>query len=182
MDVLTYFNLKERIIEAGYADDVAWAENPRICASADDFAREHAFVVCNSGMKAQIAVEIFRRVWAALIESRPIDDTIFRNKPKRRAMQYVYDNRERLFAEYNAAEDKIAYLETLPYIGAIIKFHLAKNFGFDCCKPDRHLVRVAGMYADGTPEALCQRLSEETGNNINTVDVVIWRAANLRFI
>lgn len=178
MEVKTYLELKEKIIELGFEEEISWAESVKDCKSALDFAREHSFVVCNSGLKAQIAVKIFYKCWQALINDIPIDDSIFRNKPKRAAMQLVFDDRERLFQEYNAADDKLAYLETLPYIGAIIKYHLAKNLGMDFCKPDRHLVRIAKNY-ETTPEAMCQSLADATGDRIGTVDLVIWRAANL---
>ena len=73
----------------------------------------------------------------------------------------------------------MAWLQTLPFIVPITVYHLAKNYGFDCAKPDRHLVRIAG--AEGTHE-LCARLARETGDRIATVDVVIWRAANLKLV
>lgn len=178
MDVGSYLELKRRLAEAGYEADVTWAESVGPCPDAKSFAREHAFVVCNSGMKAEVAARIFRRVWAALTEGRPVDDGVFRNRPKRAAMQYVYDHRERLFLEYEAAPDKLAYLSTLPYIGDVIKYHLFKNLGGEACKPDRHLVRIASRLGT-TPDELCARLSRETGDRIGTVDVVIWRAAAL---
>ena len=58
---------------------------------------------------------------------------------------------------------------------------LAKNLGVDCVKPDRHLVRIAKMY-NTNPFDMCQKLSDLTGDSLNTVDTVIWRAANLRMI
>jgi endonuclease III len=42
--------------------------------------------------------------------------------------------------------DAVSELEKLPYIGAVTKFHLAKNLGLDVAKPDRHLVRVAKRF------------------------------------
>lgn len=96
-------------------------------------------------------------------------------------MTEVYKNREKYYAEYQTAEDKLAYLETLPYIGSIIKFHLAKNLGLDYCKPDRHLVRIAKTY-NTTPEEMCKKLAETTSDRITTVDLIIWRAANLKMV
>jgi hypothetical protein len=180
MDAGTYLDLKREIIERGYADDVTWAEGVGECPSADDFQREHAFVVCNSGMRAQVAVPIFRRVQEALGKGAALS-TVFGHEKKCEAIQYVYDNRERLFEEYKSAEDRLAYLETLPHIGPITKYHLAKNFGVDCVKPDRHLVRVARMY-ETTPDEMCRRLHEELGDRIGLVDLVIWRAGNLGLI
>jgi len=71
----------------------------------------------------------------------------------------------------------MAFLASLPWIGEITKYHLGKNLGtLDTAKPDRHLVRIAG--AEGA-HALCARLARATGDKVATVDVVIWRAANL---
>lgn len=181
MDIEIYQQLKRRITEAGYGDDVAWAQSVGACPDAESFAREHAFVVCNSGMRAQVALGIFRRVWEAIGDGRPIDDTVFRHKAKRAAIAHVFEHRQRLFGEYVAADDKLAYLGTLPHIGAVVRYHLYKNLGGDTCKPDRHLVRIANEY-ETTPDALCRRLSDESGDRIGTVDVVIWRAANLGFV
>ena len=75
----------------------------------------------------------------------------------------------------------MAYLESIPWIGGITKYHLAKNLGFDCCKPDRHLVRISKEY-NTSPEELCKRISEATGDRVATVDLVIWRVANLGLI
>lgn len=73
------------------------------------------------------------------------------------------------------------YLQTLPWICPITKYHLTKNLGLDVCKPGRHLVRIAGDY-DMTPEELCEKLSKEAGDRVAMVDNGIWRAANLGFI
>ena len=48
----------------------------------------------------------------------------------------------------------------------------------DVAKPDRHLVRISEVSGE-TAEALCQRLSDASGDRVATVDLVIWRAANL---
>jgi len=71
--------------------------------------------------------------------------------------------------------------QSLPWIGPITKYYMAKNLGADVCKPDRHLTRIAGKY-DMELEELCKKLSEESGDHISMVDNVIWRVANLGFI
>lgn len=178
MKLAEYQDLKMLVVAHGYLHDIEWAEGVCAPASADAFAREAIYVICNSGMKAQVAHRIFERVWDALNRGQVIDDSVFRHKTKRAAIQRIYDERKRLFREYNLAVDKIAYLETIPHIGPIVKFHLAKNFGVDCCKPDRHLIRIAHGY-DMTPDEMCRKLAAATGSRIGTVDYVIWRAANL---
>ena len=183
MRVETYLLLKNWITSLGYSDDITWAESIVECQSADEFAREHAFVVCNSGMRAKTATQIFRRVMQALEEGRPLSE-VFGHERKCFAIQFVHDHKEELFARYQEIEGKeykLAFLETLPHIGGIVKYHLGKNFGLQICKPDRHLVRIAAFY-DTTPDELCAALSLATGDKIPTVDTVIWRAASLEII
>lgn len=81
----------------------------------------------------------------------------------------------------DAADDKLAFCESLPWIGGITKYHLAKNFGADVAKPDVHLKRLADA-AGCTAQALCDRLARETGYRVGTVDVVLWRACAIGLV
>lgn len=131
-------------------------------------------------MKNQVARGIADKLYPAVLSGKSAS-TVFGHKHKCESIDFVFANRERLLAEYLATPDaeKLEWIDGLPHIGPITKWHLAKNYGFDCAKPDRHLVRIAGD--EGTHE-LCARLAKESGDRIATVDVVIWRAANLRLI
>lgn len=183
MKAAEWYSLKEKITAAGYGSDVRWAEELRPCSNATDFSREHAFVVCNSGMRAQVAVPIFRRVWDA-VEAEADPHAVFNHRGKVNAILYVYRQRVRLFDYYGLQvtdEARLVMLGTLPYIGGITKYHLAKNLGVDCFKPDRHIQRIAGRYRK-TPVEMFRDLHAETGLRLNLLDVVIWRAANLRLI
>lgn len=112
--------------------------------------------------------------------NQPIN-TVFHHKGKVKAIEYIIANGERLFEEYIESKDKLEYLKTLPFIGEITKYHLAKNLGENVVKPDRHLVRIANNY-NTTPYELCEKLSKETSYRIATIDLIIWRAANLGLI
>jgi hypothetical protein len=69
----------------------------------------------------------------------------------------------------------VAFCGTLPWVGPITKYHLAKNFGGNFAKPDVHLQRLAD--AEGTtPQELCERLGEATGYRASTIDLILWRA------
>lgn len=174
-----YLKLRQKVKDAGYGDEIAWAENIKCRHSADFFA-EYVWVVISSGMKNQIAQKIYMKVMAAIIDRVPIN-TVFRHWAKVRAINHVLAHQRELYFEYLMANDKLAWLETLPHIGSITKYHLAKNLGLDVCKPDRHLVRIATGYGL-TPQKLCQRLARETGSRVAVIDQVLWRAANLGFI
>ena len=80
-----------------------------------------------------------------------------------------------LFRRYLQTDDLIAFCETLPWIGPITKFHLAKNLGSNVAKPDVHMLRLAKL-SGTTAQELCERLSRETGYRAATIDLILWRA------
>lgn len=180
MNLSTYLRLKEQVIERGFQSDIDWCETVGPPATADVFVSEYVWAVLNSGMKAEVARRIWDRVWTAVRRGNLVS-TVFRHPGKARAIQDALASKEELCRNYLLAGDKLAYLESLPWIGAITKYHLAKNFGLDVAKPDRHLQRLADRY-NTTPEAMCKALSDQCGDRIGTVDYVIWRAASLGII
>lgn len=155
-------------------EDLQWAQGIQPPRTDEDFAREVIFVICNSGMRATVALGIFQRCMGALERGDHIQ-TAFRHPGKSAAIATVWSQRSKLFEEYEQATDKLAFLRSLPWIGDITKYHLAKNFGLQFAKPDVHLQRLASR--DGsTPQALCERLASDTGLKIATVDTILWRA------
>jgi hypothetical protein len=155
-------------------DDIAWAEACQAPATAAAFAQEAIFVICNSGMKNTVARGIYERCMAAIAIRQPVIE-VFKHKGKAAAIESIWVNRYVHLVEFNAAHDKLAYLESLPWIGGITKYHLAKNFGVDVAKPDVHLQRLADREGC-TAQQLCERLATETGLRVGTVDTVLWRA------
>lgn len=180
MEAFKYLTLKEQIISQGYENDIQWTENVKPCTNSDDFLIEFIFVVCNSGMKAQIAMKIFNHLILAMKAKTSLWDA-FKHPGKLGAIGYVWAVRNNLFTQYYSAEDKLEFCKSLPWIGDITKYHLYKNLGGDCVKPDRHLVRIAKQYETDC-FTMCQKLSDITSDRVGTVDYVIWRAANLRLV
>jgi hypothetical protein len=171
---------KQQLIDAGFGNEIQWCADRRACGSAETFFLEYMWVVINSGMKNQIAEKIYQKLLIAIKDRTPLHDA-FGHAGKVTAIEKVRSEHKKLFKQYQESTDKLAFLEGLPWIGKITKFHLARNLGMDVCKPDRHLVRIASKY-NTTPEQLCSVLSVDTGDRIGTVDVVLWRAANLGFL
>lgn len=155
------------------AEDAAWAMSTHAPDSAEEFASEVIYVICNSGMRFTVARGIFDRCMAALGENRPVRE-VFGHPGKAAAIDRIWANRYIYLTEYLAAVDKLAYLESLPWIGGITKYHLAKNFGLPYAKPDVHLQRLADREGV-TAQALCERLAGETGLTVPAVDTVLWR-------
>ena len=180
MGIEEYLDIKAKVIRAGYIGEIQWCENIWECDSPGQFFAEAAWTIINAGMKEQVARKIFDRVIMALQNRTPINQ-VYNHKGKCEAILHVFVNMERLFEEYKEiinVTDRLEFLEKLPYIGKITKFHLARNLGMDVVKPDRHLVSISRQY-NLTPEEMCRKISEKTGDRIGVVDVVIWRACNL---
>ena len=178
MNTANYLHLKQKIAERGFAGEIEWATNVADCPDSQTFACETIWVILNAGMREQVARIIQDRIWPFLHRGESSSGG-FNHKLKCRAIDYVWRERERLFAEWRAADDRLEYLERLPHIGPITKYHLARNLGMNVCKPDRHLVRIA---APLTPHEMCAMLAKATGDRIGVVDCVIWRSANLGLI
>jgi hypothetical protein len=161
-------------------EDIAWAEALTLPANAVEFALEAIFVICNSGMKNTVARGIFERCKTAVLLGAPVL-LAFKHPGKAAAIERIWREREAMLAAFLASDDRLAYLESLPWIGGITKYHLAKNFGLDLAKPDVHLVRLADREGC-TVQALCERLAAQTGLRVATVDTVLWRACANGFI
>lgn len=177
MDEEIFLELKTELERLGYKDEIQWANTIKPCSDAADFFGEFMWVVLASGMKNQVARLIEGRILTAWRVGKATS-TAFRHAGKVAAIDEVMEKRHTIFANYLAAEDKLAFLKRLPWIGDITKYHLAKNLGADVVKPDRHLVRIARKYGVDCFE-LCRRLAAATGMRRAAVDQVLWRAGNL---
>jgi hypothetical protein len=158
----------------GYGPMIDWSETIQPPASAEEFASEAIYVICNSGMAVTVGTYLAERSLAALAEGQSAT-SVFGHPGKAPAIDWIWERREQLFEQYQAAEQKLEFLETLPWIGPVTRYHLAKNFGADEAKPDVHMERLARR--DRTTTAtLCRRLARMTGYRIATVDSILWRA------
>lgn len=182
MEVDKYFELKETIKNIGFDKELEFIENclAHPCNDHNEFATEYIWVVLNAGMKYQVAVRIFSKIIEGLHHNIPVE-YIFNHKSKVSGINHVYERRESIFAQYTSADDKITYLESLPWIGSITKYHLARNLGLNVCKPDRHLVRIANKYKT-EPHILCDELSSSSGDLVGVVDFVLWSCGNQRLL
>lgn len=177
LDKSAFKDLVQKVTDAGYGAEIEWARNIKECPNWVHFAEETIWVILNSGMKEQIARIIQKRIFEALHDGRDIS-TAFGHKGKVAAIKYVIENGDVLFRSWNVTEQPIEFLQTIPFIGKITAWHLAKNLGYDCVKPDRHLIRVAAEH-NMSPNELCKWIADENGERLATVDTVIWRACNL---
>ena len=180
MKVREYVNLKVSLNDRGYYNEIQWAQDIKPCSTSDHFAFEAIWVIISAGLKNQVARKIEKKLFMSLEAGQSVLVSIG-HKGKAKAIDYVLNNKTHLYEQFQNAENKTDFLETLPWIGPITKYHLAKNLGVDTCKPDRHLSRIAAKY-NSDPFTFCKELSRKTGDKIAVVDQVLWRAANLGLI
>jgi len=146
---------------------------------ATDFALRVSYVILNSGMRWTVAQDIWSRMKPSLIVTGEVGDT-FGHPGKKKSINQAMANRLEYFEDFRSAWEAgpdavIEFCETLPHIGGITKYHLAKNLGVDVAKPDVWLERVAAKSGE-TVQELCARLSKQSGDSVSKVDYVIWKA------
>jgi len=170
MSLLNFYKkAKEYCIQKGYRGEINFVGG-RVFddQTADDFLREYVFVVCNSGMKNQVAQKIFENYMNRGISA-------IKHPGKHDAIKRAESEYKQWFEKLQHSACRIIYLGSLPFIGKITKYHLARNLGIDVAKPDRHLTRLAVIFHYDDVQKMCKFISDETGDRIGTVDVVLWR-------
>lgn len=175
MITLRRFRRLERAVhDAGHHADSTWPEKLVPPKSAERFAEAAVYVIVNSGMKYAVAQTIFARCMEKLHQHGKVR-RIFGHPGKARAIERIWSQRQRLFEAYQEANDKLEFCASLPWVGPVTKFHLAKDLGVDVAKPDVHLARLA-RHDRTTVERLCRRLARKTGYRVATIDTILWRA------
>lgn len=169
------------LVDSGHAEaDISWSESCGPPADPEHFALEAIFVICNSGMQNKVAARIFEKCRSALLAGTPVSEQ-FGHPGKSAAIEHIWSHRDEIHDAYMAAPDKIEYCRSLPWIGGITCYHLAKNFGAPVAKPDIHLQRLADRHGT-TPQELCEILALRTGFSISTIDLILWRACAERML
>ncbi|MEQ8992578.1 MAG: hypothetical protein RLO46_12205 [Pseudomonadales bacterium] len=191
-----YLNAKEAVVAQGFAWEIDWQAERRLDRIGEsEFLRESAWTVLSAGFREVIVRRLFVPFCEAFLgmESAAVIKAN-RGRCRRDALK-VFNNDRKVTAILDIASivddmgferirrrierDDVRFLQTLPYIGSVTAFHLAKNLGLPVVKPDRHLQRIADAAGFGSPLELCQLISNHLGEPVQVVDVVLWRYATL---
>jgi len=172
-----YNFIKDFVIEKGYKQEIEWCSNiPEIEKITKwDFFREYVWVVINSGMKNSVAEKIFNRFW----NNGHLNFDAIGHPHKRESIKKVYNRLDRYCSNWKRSKNRLKYIESLPHIGKITKYHLARNLGLDYAKPDRHLVRISSLFKFNNVQKFCGKISNLSGDKIGLVDLIFWRFATL---
>ncbi len=191
-----YLTAKEAVIARGFAWEIDWQEDRRLDRIGEsDFLRESAWTVLSAGFRESVVRRLFGPFCEAFLGMQSAAAIqANRARCKRDALE-VFNNPRKVTAILDIAsivddlgfervrgqieQDNVRFLQTLPYIGPITAFHLAKNLGLPVVKADRHLQRVAAAAGFSSPLELCRAISDHLGDPVQVVDVVLWRYATL---
>jgi hypothetical protein len=168
------------VVLAGYEDEIEWVKNilPFENCTPEHFFKQYIWCVLNLGVREQT----MRAEYEKFLETLDVNTIHNRFKTKKRlATQAGIDNFVRWFGELKCAKDPIAYLKTLPLIGDTTKWHLARNIGIDCVKPDIHIKRLVAFYGYNSPTEMCKVIQQITPEyKLGVIDLILWRDCNLR--
>lgn len=191
-----YLNAKDAVVARGFAWEIDWqAERCLDRIGESEFLHESAWTVLSAGFREAVVRRLFGPVCEAFLG---MQSAAAINANRARCMRdalKVFNNRRKVTAILDIAsivddmgfervrreieQNDVRFLQTLPYIGSITAFHLAKNLGLPVVKPDRHLQRIAAAAGFSSPLELCQLISDHLGEPVQVVDVVLWRYATL---
>jgi hypothetical protein len=186
-----YLRAKERLINAGFDDEITWAEGLADVEPSDPYVlRETAWVIVNSGFRYAVARKLWPPLSVAFRDWNPwaINETcrskalaVLNHQGKIGAILtiagLVRDGGARAIVEDAKDPPKLC---RLPWIGKITCWHLAKVLGVDCVKPDVHLQRAAAASGHDSPIALCTDIKMATGERLTVIDSVLWRYGEQR--
>jgi hypothetical protein len=189
-----YLNAKVYIEEAGFRDDIEWAENLLLMnktgLTSQYVLREHAWVVLNSGFRFQVAAKLWPNIRRAfhgfephLVQAGCATFALQHlNHPgKLNAMVEMAElvRKDGIEPILKDAEEPLK-LCRLPWIGKTTCWHYAKVLGVDVVKPDVHLRRAAKATGFQEPVELAQAIKDELGDPLTVVDSVLWRYGEQR--
>lgn len=156
-----------------------------------DLLREHAWVALCSGFRESVVRRVFDQVSLCFCDWESAEAIVSAGGICCSTASSSFANRAKLKGIYSAAKhvkdlgfskfkqsvlaDPINQLQTLPFIGPITSWHLAKNLGLDVAKPDRHLVRVSKLLGFRSADHFCRELAAITGEQAKVVDLIVWR-------
>jgi hypothetical protein len=191
-----YLHAKRAVIAAGYESEVSWQEEACDAPITERrFLSEAAWVVLNAGMRESVIRRVFPRIAAAFAEFTDAASALVAAQLGRRKALRAFRHHGKITAIVDIIRhvDHVglpevrrrltiegrSYLETLPYVGPVTAYHLAKNLGLNYAKPDRHLSRLAMATGYSDAHTLCSELREILGESVAVIDVVLWRFATL---
>lgn len=182
----------EYVASAGLNEEVRWQRAARFDTFTEsEFLRESAWVILCSGFRESTIRRIFGQLSLCFCDWESADSIAAQAYLCKRSAEAVFGHRRKLdaiadvshklssvgFSNFKRAvlKDPIVYLQTLPFIGPVTVWHLAKNMGMNIAKPDRHLMRVSTLLGFGDAFSFCAEIAKRFDEDAKVVDLIVWR-------
>lgn len=191
-----YMTAKERVIAAGFADEIDWQEEVTLNhLDEPTFLRESAWVVLSAGFRETVLCRRFGKISEAFLNWSSADLIMRKRETCRSDALLAFGNQRKIDAILVIVERVSAegietirkgityrgtdFIRELPFMGPITARHLAKNLGIMMVKPDRHLTRMAAKTGYDSAEQMCRTIAEVVGDSLSVIDIVIWRYSTI---
>jgi len=169
-----YLQIRETINEL-WPEHIKWFKKLKAPTTPEEFALEICFVIHHSGVKAILESNAwFTQVYPVLINNGSAHE-VLGHSGKANAVDMIWKERIDLFNEYQANNNKLEFISTLPWVGEITKHHLARSFELDCAKPGRWIAELADASGEAA-NVFSNRLAKETKDNIHVVNFTLEHA------
>lgn len=183
---------RQHLEQSPFASEIRWQATRRFPDfSETEFLREAAWVILCSGFREAVVRRNFAYISLCFCDWESAQVIAANANTCRSTALAGFHNPRKIGAIIQIAfhitklrfptlrsqiwEAPISTLRTLPFVGPVTAFHLAKNLGFDVAKPDRHLKRLANSMGFSSPQELCQRIADAIGQPVRVVDIILWR-------
>ena len=191
-----YLDIKDSLIEAGFAKEIDWQYDLSIKRLTESqFLRESAWVILSSGFRETVLRLKFHAISDAFLSWNSASRIADTKTTCRRKALTVFGNTRKIDAIVEVVErvveagfrtihtrlqdEGVDFIRTFPFMGPITSFHLAKNVGIHVSKPDRHLVRISRVLGFESVSSLCSLIGGVVGDPVSVVDLVFWRYATI---
>lgn len=195
--VAAYYLAKDVVLHAGFGEEIKWQGSLNFDnVTESGFLREHAWVALSAGMHERVVRQRFQAVSRCFYDWESADTIVTREDSCRRLALQHFNNYRKIegiietariitsvgFKSYKEAIrlNPLQVLQSLPFVGPVTCYHLAKNIGLPYAKPDRHLVRLANSVGYSNVQQFCKVIGEFTGDSVPVVDIVLWRFATIK--
>lgn len=159
-----------------------------------DLLAEYAWVVVSCGMTAHVTGRLWPRLTSAFrgwnpaaVAASPLDVqvealSVLKHPRKIGAILSLADSLDRQPGQMQRlagmpTSEALAWMQTLPWVGPVSRYHLARNLGWDVVVRSGPVVRLAACLGC-TPDELVHETAARVGERIRVVDLVLWNWAH----
>lgn len=154
------------------------------------FLREYIWVVLCSGFKVSVVSQKWSEIEKSMhgfdiwkMREENIDHLLqqcpIKNKLKLHSiLKAAYMITHRFIHDMHNSDATHIHnqLLKLPYIGNITVWHLMRNIGIDCYKPDRHIIKLSEIMHIKPDDIFSTIIKSGAAKYIGVADVILWRA------